>query len=202
MVGLLGGSFNPAHDGHRHIALIALKRLRLDAVWLMVSPQNPLKSTTGMAPLPERIATAQAKIRHPRVIPTTIETELGTRYTADTLTVLTKRFMATQFIWLMGADNLVQIGDWERWPDIFHAVPIAVFARAPWSLRALASKAAQRFARRRVPERYCRRLRSTGPPAWVFLSIRLHPASASEIRKRRSQITPSPVFATPPSLPG
>jgi nicotinate-nucleotide adenylyltransferase len=184
-VGLLGGSFNPAHDGHRHIAELALKRLALDEVWFLVSPGNPLKQAKGMAPLRERLASAAAQARHPRLRAVTIERELGTRYTADTLAALVRRFPKTCFVWLMGADNLIQLPHWERWSSIFHAVPIAVFARPSYSTNALAGKAAHRFspARRRSLHQ-ATRLASRKPPAWVFLHTRLHPASATSIRAR------------------
>jgi nicotinate-nucleotide adenylyltransferase len=108
-IGLLGGSFNPVHEGHVHISLEAIKRLRLDAVWWLVSPQNPLKSSEGMAPYAERLASAQSYARHPRIHVSGIEKTLGTRYTIDTLRALTKRMPRQQFLWLMGADNLAQL---------------------------------------------------------------------------------------------
>lgn len=184
-VGLLGGSFNPAHDGHRHISLLALRRLGVDEVWWLVSPQNPLKPTRGMAPLPERLAEAARVARHPRIHATAIEAHLGTRYTADTLAVLCRRFSNTRFVWLMGADNLIQIPRWKHWESIFHSAAIAIFDRNSYSFRALAGKAARRFASRRLPERQANILVDTPPPAWLFLHTRLHPASATTIRAQR-----------------
>lgn len=182
-IGLLGGSFNPAHAGHRHVAELALTLLGLDQVWLLVSPQNPLKAVAGMAPLAERLASAEGVVgRHPRVKVTAIETDLGTRYTADTLAELTRRFPKARFVWLMGADNLVQIVKWDRWIRIFQAVPVAILARSPYSQRALAGKAAHRLARFRLPDGRARGLAGRRPPAWVFLHTRLHPASATAIR--------------------
>ena len=143
-VGLLGGSFNPAHDGHRHISLLALRRLGLDQVWWLVSPQNPLKSTAGMAPLAERMAGARAAARHPAIKVTDIERRLGTRFTADTLVRLRRRFPDLGFVWLMGADNLVQVPKWQRWTEIFTCMPVAVFDRPSYSYAALAGKAATR----------------------------------------------------------
>ncbi len=182
-VGLLGGSFNPAHEGHRHISVLALKLLKLDEIWWLVSPQNPLKSARGMAPLETRLKSARAACRHPRVRAVAIETALGTRYTADTLTALTRRFPRTQFVWLMGADNLNQITRWDSWSLIFHTMPVAVFDRPAYSLRALAGKAAHRFAgaRRRLSQ--TGRLASRKPPAWVFFHTPLHAASATSIRR-------------------
>jgi len=182
-IGLLGGSFNPAHDGHRHVALVALHRLRLDAVWWLVSPQNPLKSSDGMAGLADRVASARAVARHPRFRVTTLETTLGTRFTADTIPALCRRFPRTQFVWLMGADNLFGVRRWQRWSDIFRSVPVAVVARAPYSVRAFTSLAAQRFRRHRLPERQAGLLGARTAPAWVFLHVRRHPASSTEIRR-------------------
>jgi len=185
-VGLLGGSFNPAHDGHLHVAETALKLLRLDAVWLLVSPQNPLKAADGMAPLARRLASARAAVgAHPRIRATAIETDLGTRYTADTLAALAVRFPRVRFVWLMGADNLVQVARWARWTRIFAAVPVAILARSPYSQRALAAKAARRLSRFRVAEGAARGLAERRPSAWTYLHTRLHPASATAIRARR-----------------
>jgi nicotinate-nucleotide adenylyltransferase len=188
VVGLLGGSFNPAHEGHRHISLIALQRMGVDEVWWMVSPQNPLKSAEGMDPLSVRMATAQAMARHPKILVTAIESRLNTRYTADTLQELRRLFPNTVFIWMMGADNLAQIPRWERWTQIFRSVPVAVFDRTTYSFRSLAGKAARRFARWRVPPHRVRRLSKVDPPAWTFLHSRLHPASATGIRALRQAI--------------
>lgn len=186
-IGLLGGSFNPAHGGHRHISLEALKRLQLDAVWWLVSPQNPLKPKTGMAPLGERLASARQVIAgHPQLRATTLEAALGTLYTLDTLTALTQRFPRVRFVWLMGADNLAQIHRWADWPRIFHTVPVAVFDRPSYSLRASVAQAAQRFRQARVPERHAGRLAERQPPAWVFLHQPQDPRSATEIRARQA----------------
>ena len=183
-IGLLGGSFNPAHSGHLALSLEALRTLKLDRIWWLVSPQNPLKPEDGMAPFKDRIAAASAVARHPRLIVTDIEARLGTRYTADTLDALARRCPTHRFVWLMGADNLVQVSRWERWPRIFHTVPVAIFARPSYSLRALAGAAARRYRRNRVPERRASALAGMDPPAWVFCRMRLDPTSASAIRAR------------------
>lgn len=184
-IGLLGGSFNPAHEGHLHISREALAKLRLDEIWWLVSPQNPLKPARGMAPLETRLGVARAVARHPRIRVTAIEAELGTTYTAETLRRLTIRFPAHRFVWLMGADNLIQIPRWRDWRAIFAAVPVAVFARPAYSLRALASVAARRFASARIPGSAAGALADMRPPAWAFLRIRLSAASATAIRARR-----------------
>jgi len=185
-IGLLGGSFNPAHGGHLHITLLALRCLGLDEVWWLVSPQNPLKPVKGMAPFAKRLAGAAAFAKaYPRIKTTAIEAALGTRYTADTVTALERRFAHTRFVWLMGADNLAQLPRWQRWVELMERVPIAVFDRPQTSLRALAGKAARRFAHARVCGDAARRLVEMEPPAWAFFHTRLDPRSATEIRKQQ-----------------
>jgi nicotinate-nucleotide adenylyltransferase len=180
---LLGGSFNPAHDGHRHITLHALHALALDEVWWLVSPQNPLKTAADMASQSERLQGARQVGEHPRIKVTAIEAQLGTRYTADTLGRLARRFPNTRFVWLMGADNLQQVPCWDRWLSIFRSVAVAVFDRSPYSYQALAGKAAHRFARFRIPLWRARFLAELPPPAWAYMHVRRHPASATAIRR-------------------
>ncbi|MBO6783247.1 MAG: nicotinate-nucleotide adenylyltransferase [Alphaproteobacteria bacterium] len=182
-IGLLGGSFNPAHDGHRYISTVALQRLALDEVWWLVSPQNPLKSERGMASYSRRVAKAREVAAHPRIRVSTIEAELGTRYTADTLGALAVRYPATKFVWLMGADNLIQLPAWRDWSKIFNTVPIAVFARDSYDSKALSSLAAQRFRASRVSASAAKVLADAAPPAWVYLRIRPHPAAATHLRQ-------------------
>lgn len=191
-IGILGGSFNPAHEGHLHISRLALKRLALDQLWWMVSPQNPLKPAAGMAPFAERLASARSLARHPRILVTDIEARLNTRYTADTLCTLRATFPRARFVWIMGADNLRQIPKWERWTDIFRAVPVAVFDRATYSFGALAGKAAHRFRRFRVRPGAAAGLADRRAPAWVYLHTPLHPASATEIRKAATRRSAGP----------
>jgi nicotinate-nucleotide adenylyltransferase len=211
-IGLLGGSFNPAHGGHLHISRLALGRLDLDEVWWLVSPQNPLKPATGMAPFGERLDQAEAVAAVDRRIRVSaIEQRLGTTYTADTLAALRRRFPRTRFVWLMGGDNLAQFPYWRRWQDIFRTVPIAIFDRPSTSLpstslKALAGVAAHRFAGARVPLAAARRLVAMMPPAWVFFHTRLDPHSATRIRAERllrnsqemtQDVTPEPIAAEP-----
>lgn len=184
-IGLLGGSFNPAHAGHLHLSRVALKRLGLDAVWWLVSPQNPLKSTAGMAPLDERLAGAAAAARDPRIWATDLEAAFGSAYTADTLEKLRRRFPRVRFVWLMGADNMLQIPRWRRWPEIFRTTPVAVIARPDYSWNVMHGKAAQRYGRARLRDRSATTLASGPAPAWLYLATRLHPASATEIRAGR-----------------
>ncbi len=192
-IGLLGGSFNPAHRGHLEISLYAMKRLRLDMVWWLVSPQNPLKPREGMSPLGQRLAGARKMSeRHPRIIATDIEAELGTVYTVDTLHKLKSRFPAVRFVWMMGADNMEQIVKWRRWADIFREVPIAVFRRPGHSAGLGMGKAAVRFAKAWMRRGAASSLPQAEPPAWMVLENRLEPLSSSRIRaedakKRRVQ---------------
>nr|WP_090021067.1 nicotinate-nucleotide adenylyltransferase [Limimonas halophila] len=187
-IGLLGGSFNPAHGGHRTISEEALRRLELDAVWWLVSPQNPLKPKAGMAPLAARVASAQRVVGdHPRIRVTTLEDALGTLYTLDTLNAVTRRMPGVRFVWLMGADNLFQIDRWAHWERIFERVPVAVFNRPHYSQTVRSAKAAHRFRRVRLPERTAARLAETPPPAWVFLHQPQDPRSATAIRARQRE---------------
>jgi len=181
-IGLLGGSFNPAHDGHRHVAELARRRLRLDQVWLMVSPGNPLKPTKGMAPFADRLASAANIADGRRIVATGIEAALGTHYTADTLTTLRRRFPNARFVWLMGADNLEQLPRWDRWTRIAHTVPFAVLPRPTYNHRALAGHAAQRLDGARRPAHTAAKLADAPAPAWVFLPAPQHAASATAIR--------------------
>ncbi len=184
-VGLLGGSFNPAHAGHRHISLIALKRLQLDRVWWLVSSQNPLKPAAGMASLQDRVKSAKKIAGHPRIVVSTVEQRLRTTYTIDTLTALQRRWPGVQFVWLMGADNLVQLPRWRAWSQIMRLMPIAVLDRPGSGIKALHGKAAQRYADARLPLASATRLASQPAPAWIFLPCRLHPASSTAIRAGR-----------------
>jgi nicotinate-nucleotide adenylyltransferase len=185
-IGLLGGSFNPAHEGHRYISLLALKRLRLDEVWWVLTPQNPLKSARDTAPFEDRLKAAKRVARHPRIRVTDIERRLGTSHTADTLALLVRRCPKCRFVWLMGADNLVQVSEWKDWRRIFRLVPIAVFSRPPYSKIALVARAARVFAENRVAESRARSIPTMSPPAWVFLHTRPHAGSATRIRARRA----------------
>ncbi len=181
-VGLLGGSFNPAHAGHAHVAECARKRLKLDQVWLLVSPGNPLKPRHGMAPFKDRLASARAIADGRRVVATGIEAALGTRYTADTVRELRRKFPRVRFVWLMGADNLSQLPRWRRWMQIARAMPFVVLPRPSYNYRALAGRATRRLHRARRPASRAPALVAEGPPAWLFLVVAQHSASATAIR--------------------
>ena len=185
-IGLLGGSFNPAHAGHRHVARMAMRALRLDEVWLMVSPGNPLKPVRGMAPLRDRLASARAVADGRRIVATDIERGLGTRYTADTLRVLRRRFPRARFVFVIGADNLVQLPRWRRWREIARGTPLAVLPRPGWTRRALAGRAAQVLRRHR--RRPGALLTESFAPhaAWCLVPAREHAASATAIRAARA----------------
>lgn len=185
-VGLLGGSFNPAHAGHLHLSRQALAALGLERVIWLVSPQNPLKPAAGMAPFEERLARARALARHPRIEVSDIEQHLGTRYTADTLSRLDRRWGGMRLVWLMGADLVLELPDWHRWQRIFETVPIAIFDRRTYAYKALAGLALRRYRHHRV--RSAAALPRRKPPAWCFVRGPTHPASATEIRRRGAWI--------------
>jgi nicotinate-nucleotide adenylyltransferase len=180
-VGLLGGSFNPAHDGHRLIAKALRRELRLDQVWLLVSPGNPLKPRRGMAPFAARLASAARVADGRRIIATDLEARLGTRYTVDTLRQLRRRFPRARFVWLMGADCLAELPLWRHWQRLIQQVPIAVHAR-PGAERALAGTAAHRWRSARLLRRRASGLADRQPPVWTFLPLARHSGSASALR--------------------
>jgi len=170
------------------VAELARRRLRLDQVWLLVSPGNPLKPSRGMAPLAQRLASARAIADGRRIVATDIERDLGTRFTVDTLRALRLRFPRARFVWLMGADNLEQIPRWRRWRDIVTSVPFAVVPRPTYNHRALAGLAAHRLLAARRTARLAPALADFDAPAWVFLSAPQNPASASAIRAALSGV--------------
>lgn len=183
VIGLLGGSFDPAHEGHALITREAMKRMGLDQVWWLVSPGNPLKPNPP-APLAQRMDEARALMRHPRVRITALESELGTRATVDTLAALCRRWPRLRFVWLMGADNLATFHRWDRWPEIMALVPVAVLARPRQRLPALTSPAARRFAAARMDPGQGGRLGHAAPPAWIWLDMPMRDVSSTCLRAR------------------
>ena len=169
-IGLLGGSFNPPHVAHRAISLFAIKRLKLDRVWWLVTPGNPLKDQGGLPDLNERTEAARKMANDPRIDVSCLESVIGTRYTVNTISYLRRRASGLRFVWIMGADNLAQFHRWQNWRRIASEVPIAVIDRPPQSFRALAAPAAQALARYRLPENQAGRLADQHAPAWVFLT--------------------------------
>jgi nicotinate-nucleotide adenylyltransferase len=181
--GLLGGSFNPAHAGHRQLSLSAIRALGLEEVWWLVSPGNPLKAgATDMAPLAARLASARNMARRAPIRPSAIETRLNTRYTVDTLAKLVRRYPDRRFIWLMGADNLAQFHRWRQWRQIARTVPIAVIARPGYDRPTQAVRVMgwlRHFVR---PVGQSRRWTRWRPPALVLLRFRPDPRSATQAR--------------------
>ena len=182
-IGLLGGSFNPAHAGHLHISLEALKRLKLDEVWWLVSPQNPLKKASDLEAYHVRLQTAEALADHPRIRVCDLEAQHGLLYTIDTIRHLQSRHRDVQFVWLMGADNLAGFHRWRNWREIAARVPIAVLDRAPYGLRALHARFALQYAKARIASAEAAELAASAAPRWAYLTIPRHPLSASYLRK-------------------
>jgi len=168
-IGLLGGSFNPPHEGHALVTRLALTRLRLNRVWWLVTPGNPLKSKAELAALQARVEAARRLVAGPRVAVTDIEAEIGARYTYETLAWLTRRAPHVRFVWIMGADNLRQFHLWRHWRAIADLTPIVVVDRPGSTLRAMSSRAAVALARFRVAEGEASRLADLDPPALIFL---------------------------------
>ena len=182
-IGLLGGSFNPAHAGHVHLSLQAMKKLKLDAVWWLVSPQNPLKSRSETAPYAQRLKQARKLARrHPAIHVLSLEQELGLYYTADTLEYLLRHLPQCRFVWLMGADNLQSLHRWRRWRDIVKSVPVAIFDRASFSHKALRSPGGLAFRGCRLPESQAAFLADSPAPSWCYLFMPLHPESSTRLR--------------------
>lgn len=177
-IGLLGGSFDPAHTGHSHVAATALKRMGLDQVWWLVSPQNPLKPQSG--PFLSRLASAKAAAPSRRHLATDLETRLGVRYTADTLRALKRRYPGVSFVWLMGADGMTSFRRWKRWRTIFASTPIAVVARPGVAPRGRRDVPFQAFSSARAP--VDRILPGRSPPAWGYLPARFNPESSTALR--------------------
>lgn len=185
-IGLYGGSFNPPHDGHRQVALIALRRLRLDAIWWLVTPGNPLKATSDLPTQIERMDAVAEIAAHPQMSVSGMEAAFRTRYTADLARILKVRHPEIRFVWIMGGDNLATFHRWDRWRDIAGAFPIAVISR-PGSLSApLSSQAARALARYRIPESASGELALREPPVWVYINGPRTAASSTGIRRART----------------
>lgn len=181
-IGLLGGSFNPAHEGHRYISVEVMKRLGLDGVWWLVSPQNPLKSSQDMAPLAIRLAKARKVAAHPRITVTDIEKKFSNTYTLNTLKQLKKRYPFIHFVWIMGADNMVQFHKWYRWREILQEVPVVVCNREVLSQPALKSTMAISYWKNNSKNPVYLSKVAKKRPLWSFLPIKKHPASATILR--------------------
>jgi nicotinate-nucleotide adenylyltransferase len=181
-IGLLGGSFNPPHLAHRAITLFAIKRLKLDRVWWLVTPGNPLKDPDALHDLAARAEAARQMADDPRIDVSCLEAVIGTRYTVDTITYLRRRVSGAHLVWIMGADNLAQFHRWQNWRRIASQVPMAVIDRPPQSFRAMTAPAAQALARYRLPEHQAALLVDQPAPAWVFLTGLKLTLSSSRLR--------------------
>jgi nicotinate-nucleotide adenylyltransferase len=184
-IGLLGGTFDPPHEGHREISLTALKRLGLDRVWWLVTPGNPLKEVSKLTELEQRVEAARAVARHPRIVVTGFSA--GSPYTIDLLAELKRRFPGVHFVWLMGADNLAEVHRWRAWDGIFEAMPVAVLDRPGFRLKARAGKAAHRFSPYMIDESDAGGLALLPPPAWTILTHKLSPLSSTAIRAKKAR---------------
>jgi nicotinate-nucleotide adenylyltransferase len=191
-VGLFGGSFDPAHEGHLHVAETALRRLRLDRVVWLVSPHNPLKRGRRPASLERRMVGAQALAKGPSMIVSDAEARFGSTYTLDTVRLLQGRFPGVRFVWLMGSDNLAGFHRWRGWTDIMRAIPLAVVARPGALNNSRIAPAARRFARARVSSRAAALLPGATAPAWTFLRAPLNAASSTAIRAVHEPPAPVP----------
>lgn len=187
-VGLFGGSFNPPHDGHVHVCETALYRLELDRVWWIVSPGNPLKDHSELAPLEERVQLSREINSNPRIEVTAFEAQYRSRYTADTLSFLKKRMPGVHFVWVMGADNLASFHKWERWRDIAEMMPMAVIDRPGSTLSYRSAKGALALSRYRVDESDASLLPRMKPPAWTFLHGPRSSLSSTAIRQRNKAL--------------
>lgn len=185
-VGLFGGSFNPPHEGHRHVARTALQRLQLDRLWWLVSPGNPLKSNGNLPNLAERIAWSRALIRDPRVDITGCEATLQTHYSADLVLRLLKRFPSVRFVWIMGADNLTNFHRWERWQDIADRVPICIIDRPGDTLSTRSSRAARRYMGARLDEADAKLIKNYKAPVWTFIHAPRSALSSTALRSKQS----------------
>ena len=181
-IGLMGGTFNPPHSAHVANSELVLRRLGLNRLWWLVTPGNPLKSHSTLAPLAERLEASRRLARHPAIQVTAFEESLGTPYTAEALMFLKTRFPGVHFVWIMGGDNLAGFHRWRHWRRIADTFPIAVIDRPAWRHKALASPAARALARYRVPDEQAALLAAGEPPAWVYLSNKLLPHSSTAIR--------------------
>ncbi len=186
-IGLLGGSFNPAHAGHRLISTIALKRLQLDYIWWLITPGNPLKDNSSLPSQARRMFDAQKIANHPRIKMTGFESQINTRYTYDTVRYLKQRFKKVKFVWIMGADNLSQFHHWQNWQNLANMMPIAVIDRPKSTLLSTHSRAAFRLNKYKIKEAKASCLAGLKAPAWVFLHGTRTNMSSTVLRKHRQQ---------------
>jgi nicotinate-nucleotide adenylyltransferase len=190
-IGLFGGSFNPAHQGHVEVALFALKCLQLDTVWWLVSPQNPLKDSKETDDYSKRLAATKLIADHPRFVVTDLERQIASRNTVQTLISLSTALKRAHFVWIMGADSFRDLHRWRNWTKIARLVPMAVLARPGYAMRGLSGHAAVRFTKYRLPNERAGQLATCKPPAWVFISMPLRKESSTAIRQSRKAVSHS-----------
>lgn len=188
-VGLLGGSFNPAHAGHRHVAEQAIRHAGLDQVWLVVSPGNVLKSSDGMGSFDARLSSAEGIADGRRIVATGIEQALRTRYSIDTVKALQRRFRRVRFVWIMGADILAELPRWRRWREFVERVPLLILPRPGFTRRALAGRGASWMRGSRLPQSASHKLADQTAPAWVLVRTPESAVSATAIRAREGGVS-------------
>ncbi|MEZ5871322.1 MAG: nicotinate-nucleotide adenylyltransferase [Nitratireductor sp.] len=181
-IGLFGGSFNPPHEGHVHVSDLALRRARLDRIWWMVTPRNPLKDHSQLAPLGERLQLCSRLARNPAVDVTAFEARFNVRFTADTLSILKQRFPRIRFVWIMGADNLAGFHRWQNWRRIASMMPILVIDRPGSTLSVRSAPAALALSRYRIAEQRAGTIAVCKPPAWAFVHGPRSALSSTAIR--------------------
>ncbi|MCV6601598.1 MAG: nicotinate-nucleotide adenylyltransferase [Cohaesibacter sp.] len=184
-IGLYGGSFNPPHDGHRHVALTALHRLCLQKIWCLVTPGNPLKDNRSLPSLNRRLDQTAQIMNHPSIAISALEAKIGTNYSAQTIRWLTNRYPKTRFIWVMGADNLANFHHWKQWKSIFATLPIAIIDRPGYSLSPLSSRAAQTYQAWRLPEKEAKSLSANRGPCWTYLHGPKSDLSSTRLRSQK-----------------
>jgi nicotinate-nucleotide adenylyltransferase len=184
-IGLFGGTFNPPHDGHRAVSLFALKKLKLDRIWWLVTPGNPLKDVSDLPDLATRLQAAEKLAHHPRIDVTGFEAVIGTQYSCDTLDYLLRECPGVRFVWIMGADNLKNFHRWKNWREIAALLPIAVVDRGGMNSSIAAGPAAQALARARLPEKAAPMLADRQPPAWIYLHGLKSPLSSTALRAEK-----------------
>ena len=190
-IGIFGGSFNPPHEGHRAASLLALRRLQLDKIWWLVSPGNPLKDTSGLPSVADRLTAARIVASHPKIVVSAFEERLGSTYTCDVIDILTRRNPSVDFVWIMGADALVELHRWKHWRRIAETVPLAIVDRPNWTLPAAHARAAIALAPNRFCEGEARLLAGTTAPAYVFLHGKRSPLSSTAKRAARDGLPPA-----------
>ncbi|AQX20948.1 nicotinate-nucleotide adenylyltransferase [Bartonella sp. CDC_skunk] len=182
VVGLFGGSFNPPHAGHLLVAKTAILRLRLNQLWWMITPGNPLKDCIQLPSLHKRMQLSSEFLNHPKIRVTGFEKTIGSKISVDTISYILKRYRRVHFVWVMGADNLATFHYWHRWRDIMSMIPVAIIDRPLARMSALSSPMARTYCYSRVDERVSTLLPFMAPPAWIYLHGPLSFQSSTKLR--------------------